>query len=105
MRVSLDEFRSAARAMIGLGLSHCWVGFGSAVFFEFGDLSDEISTHGRVSKKGEATVMIEWSWRIERSRSIAFGSFSTDRVIRSRIPKLSGHRVVDIVAEGRLPEL
>ena len=49
--------------------------------------------------------MIEWSWRVERPRSIYFGSFSTDRKINNCFPKISGSKVVDIYTEGRLPEL
>lgn len=55
--------------------------------------------------KGEATVMIEWSWRVERAQSIAFGSWSGDRKISNGLRKLENLSVVEIGVEGRLPEL
>ena len=49
--------------------------------------------------------MIEWSWRIERARSIEVGSWSTDRRIDGAIPRLIGPKVSEISVAGRLPEL
>lgn len=49
--------------------------------------------------------MIEWSWRVERQKSIFFGSWSTDRMIDNRLSKLRGQTVTSINIEGRLPEL
>ena len=49
--------------------------------------------------------MIEWSWRIERRRSIQFGSFSSDRTIESGIASLAGPTVVELESVGQLPEL
>jgi hypothetical protein len=92
-------------------VSSVWRGHGSAVFLELGALRKrhfrrpgEESTRLR-KDKGEATVMVEWSWRIERARSIAVGSWSTERRINSGIKALLGARVVGISLEGRLPEL
>ena len=49
--------------------------------------------------------MIEWSWRIERARSIAVGSWSTERRIKAAIPGLIGPKISEISVAGRLPEL
>ena len=49
--------------------------------------------------------MIEWSWRVERLRSIAFGSWSGDRKMTLGIEKLVDHVVEDITLDGRLPEI
>ena len=49
--------------------------------------------------------MVEWSWRVERQRSIAFGSWSSDRRIDAGIERLAGPRVTDVTIAGRLPEL
>jgi hypothetical protein len=49
--------------------------------------------------------MIEWSWRIERARSIAVGSWSTNRQITAAISGLIGPKVKEISVAGRLPEL
>ena len=49
--------------------------------------------------------MIEWSWRVERSRSIEFGSFSSDARMDRGIATLVGPTVTEIAIAGRLPEL
>jgi hypothetical protein len=55
--------------------------------------------------RGDITVMIEWSWRIEKVRSIIVGSFDSQRQIESKTQVLKGQRVTDIVIACRLPEL
>ena len=49
--------------------------------------------------------MIEWSWRVERARSIEAGSWSTDRRIDGAVSRLRGPRVTELAVTGRLPEL
>lgn len=50
--------------------------------------------------------MIQWSWRVERPRSIAFGSWSTEDKIDSGIPTLKRAVIEAISLDGnRLPEL
>jgi hypothetical protein len=49
--------------------------------------------------------MIEWSWRVERRRSVQFGSWSGDRKIDNGIMSLKGLRVEAFSLEGSLPEL
>lgn len=49
--------------------------------------------------------MIEWSWRVERAQSIAFGSWSGDLKIFNGLKKLENLSVVEVSIEGRLPEL
>lgn len=58
-----------------------------------------------VGKVGRASVMVEWSWRIERPRSILAGSFSEDDWIDTAIAGLPGPRIKEITLEGRLPEI
>ena len=49
--------------------------------------------------------MLEWSWRVERARSIEAGSWSTDRRIDAAVARLRGPRVSTLAVVGRLPEL
>jgi hypothetical protein len=49
--------------------------------------------------------MIQWSWRVERARSIAFGSWSTERRMTNGVSRLIGRRVEAIDIVGRLPEI
>ncbi len=49
--------------------------------------------------------MIQWSWRVEKLRSIEFGSWSTDRTITNRVQTLVGRSISKISLTGHLPEL
>ncbi len=104
--ISTKQFHLLAHPLTGMPVSRTWQGHGSAIFFEFGKLSDKNYPKGPIRREnGDATLMIEWSWRIERPKSILFGSFSSQRKINNGLPKLEGLSVVEIAVCGRLPEL
>ncbi len=110
-RIDLAEFDALVAPLLGLTVSRPWRGHGSALFLELGRLHKvrRVPTprhpKGRVSLKGQATIMIQWSWRVARRRSIAFGSWSADRRLDLGISRLVDHRVESISVTGRLPEL
>jgi hypothetical protein len=110
-RIENAEFRSLVAPILGLPISRPWRGYGSALFLELGELHDEPllpsrrRPEGDTSQKGQATIMIEWSWRVERARSIAFGSWSTERRMTNGVARLVGHRIEAIDIVGRLPEV
>jgi hypothetical protein len=101
-RIDLPRFTALTRQAAGLPVSLAWRGSGSAVFLELGALTQQ---PGQRHARGEWTVMIEWSWRVERPRSIHFGSWSTERRITGGVARLAGERVAGIAVEGRIPEL
>jgi hypothetical protein len=49
--------------------------------------------------------MIEWSWRVEKERSIAFGSWSGGRKMNLGIESLTGRKIEELTLVGRVPEL
>ncbi len=59
----------------------------------------------RVRSVGEVTLMIEWSWRVEKLRSIAFGSSNSKQQIENGIEKLQGAKIQSVELEGRIPEI
>ena len=101
------QFFSFREALIGKQISHAWRGFGSAIFLEFGELSDDnVRKDGsNRNPNGEVTLMIEWSWRIEKIRSIIGGSWSSDRKLLGMLKKLLGLTVVDVKISAGLPEI
>lgn len=100
--ISRERFLALMAPAAGQPVSSTWRGHGSAVFLELGELRHEPAySHAR----GEITLMIQWSWRVEGPRSIQFGSWSTERRITSGVRRLAGDRVVSLAVEGRLPEL
>jgi hypothetical protein len=107
--ISAEEFQELVRPLLGLPISRVWRGAGSSIFLEIGKLFKETWRYPKKRKTtsivGQFGVMIEWSWRVERQKAIFFGSWSTDRMIDNRLPKLRGRTVTSIEIEGRLPEL
>jgi hypothetical protein len=81
---------------LGKSISRVWQGNGSSIFLEVGDLTDQ---------KGELTIMIEWSWRVENEKEIEFGSFSELEEFPVLLSKLEGLTIKGIYFQSRLPEL
>ena len=109
--IDRDQFLHLAGAAIGLPISAAWRGYGSALMLELGRLKAD-ATPRRTSRgktltrlRGEIGIMIQWSWRVERARSIQFGSWSTDGRIDGGIGGLAGPRVISVDCIARLPEL
>ena len=87
-------------------VSHVWRGAGSALFLEFGKLSESSKHTGKPGNpSGEITLMIEWSWRIERPRSVLGGSWSSEGRWPSMFQQLLGNRVEAVEFFGVLPEI
>lgn len=106
-RIDSAEFATLTRPLLGMPVTHPWRGYGSALFLELGPVKRirRLRRPGH-SLKGRVTIMIQWSWRVERPRSIAFGSWSTENKIDSGIPTLKRAVIEAISLDGnRLPEL
>jgi hypothetical protein len=97
-----QHFTDLTRPLIGLTVSHTWRGHGSAIFLELGKLKP---TRGGHHPKGQASLMLEWSWRIESPGSILAGSWSHERKLTNAVLALKGRKVAGLSLEGRLPEL
>jgi hypothetical protein len=94
--ITEKQFYGSLKPFIGLPINRSWKGYGSALILEVGNL-----TNG----KGDLSIMIEWSWRVEKGNSIWFGSWSEEETIIDNIPKLSGYKIQNISLFSRLPEL
>jgi hypothetical protein len=101
------EFANTCRKLIGLPVTHVWRGYGSALFLEFGLLSERTLPNGRVlrNRQGEFGLGIEWSWRIEGKRRIWCGSWSDENRWPRVFACLLGSKVASISLVGRLPEI
>jgi hypothetical protein len=65
------DFIVFASPLIGLPVTRIWQGYGSAIFVEFGKLHSTRTRDGRPgSPRGDWTLFIAWSWRIEGKRRI-----------------------------------
>ena len=103
---SSEIFEKYRSALISKPLSAVWRGHGSAIFLEFGRLSPRVRRDGSAgNSRGEFTVMIEWSWRIESEDAILCGSWSDEEDWEKVFKSLIGRKVQDASIYGRLPEL
>jgi hypothetical protein len=102
--IDFDEFTAS---WIGLSVNHVWQGYGSAIFLEFGTLTEgRKRRNGSLGNpKGEWTLAIEWSWRIEGKRLIWCGSWSDEQRWPRALARLKGATAVSVRLFGRLPEI
>ena len=100
------DFACFSSSLIGLPISHIWRGYGSAIFLEFGKLHPRIRRNGsQGNPRGEWTLMIEWSWRIEGKRRVWCGSWSEEERWPGIFSKLEHAAVASVSLFGRLPEI
>ena len=93
-------------ALIGKKISHVWRGYGSAIFIELGELSSTNLKNGEPGQKvGEISLMIQWSWRIEKPKSILTGSWGDEKKWPAAFGKLINSEVVNVYFTENLPEI
>jgi hypothetical protein len=103
LSLTKGAFDRIVKPLLGLEISRPWQGYGSALGIELGRLLTTFEKTG--SLQGEASVMLEWTWRFESEREVVFGAFDSNPVIETGLAGLAGSRVVDVRLEGRVPEL
>jgi hypothetical protein len=103
--ITAAEFAAVAGPLVGLQISRAWIGYGTAAILELGTLRDETTPDGRSYQRGEATVMIGWSWRVEGPRAVVFGATSTRRQVSEGLAAIEGKLLANILIDGSLPEL
>ena len=88
-------------------VSHAWLGHGTCLFLELGDLSEgKVRRNGSIGNPtGEITIIVDFDWRIERKRSILIGSEDTKKRLENAINSLVGSRILSVETIGRIPEL
>jgi hypothetical protein len=95
-------------ALVGMTVSHVWRGHGSALFLECGNLTQasRIRHDGSLGNPiGEITLMLQWSWRIEKQRSILGGSSSSEGKWPGMLARLKGNCITGLKVVGALPEI
>lgn len=105
-RLDDSAFDTYAVPLIGEPVSRVWRGHGSALFLEFGPLIRNLRRDGTVGgETGKFTLMIQWSWRIERGRSIVCGSWSDEEKWPEAFGMLGQTKVVGASLFSRLREI
>lgn len=110
-KITQDHFHDLTRPLIGLPISRAWRGYGSAIFLELGELTQnkwrrkDGTIKIRKGLKGQYTISLNWHWRVELPKSVSFGSSSTNQKITNGVNRLQGLKITELTTEGRLPEL
>jgi hypothetical protein len=100
------DFDRFSSSLIGLPLSRVWQGYGSAIFLEFGDVQPRRRRDGSPGNpRGQWTLMIEWSWRVEGKKRIRCGSWSDGARWPRVFSRMPGGKVASASLFGRLPEI
>ena len=101
-----SEFSCFVAPLIGLCVSRIWQGYGSTIFLEFGRLHSTRKRDGQLgSPRGEWSLFIAWSWRIEGKRRIWCGSWSDGERWPRAFARLQNASVAAVTLVGRLPEI
>lgn len=100
--IDIQIMEEIIQPLIGMKISHVWQGHGSAIFLEIGLLSNKENQN---NSRGEYTIMIEDSWRVEDKSKILFGSWSDPQNIEALLTSLKGNKINKIEVIGNLPEL
>jgi len=108
-RIDNSEADKFVQVLRGMKVSNPWRGYGSAMFLELGTLrptASPIHKHRFENQpRGDITIMVEWSWRIEDKQSIIVGSWNQNEEI-DRVPGMLEHLTInDVKFFGVLKEL
>lgn len=102
--IAIESFRTITTRIRGLRVSLPWKGYGSAIFLELGQVTNDLLNRARHGR-GEACVAVEWDWRVEAQGCVLFGSSNSRPEIANGIADLQGKTILDMVVEGAVPEL
>lgn len=95
-----NSFAAWAALLRGMTVSHVWNGHGTALFIEFGKLTERRRRNGTPAPpQGTFTVMLDDGWRIAGRAGLLCGSHTHGW---SRFKRLHGCRVTEAVMSGRL---
>jgi hypothetical protein len=108
--LTIEQGTETLRVCEGLRVARVWRSLDHCIVLEIGRLRRETLRLASRPKplrtmKGQIACLIESDWRVEKPRSIQFGSGFSDRRIDRLLKSLIGRRIVGMSLSGRLPEL
>lgn len=109
-RIYHSQFNALISGIIGLEITEAQPGAGTCLLIDIGEIKAETVKSPRSGElhefhEGHFGLMIEWDWRVERERSIEFGSASRLRKMDRGIESLKGERIASVELVGDIPEL
>jgi hypothetical protein len=99
-------FAMLAADLAGFPVSYVWRGHGSAIFFEFGELTSRRNRDGSAGHpEGQVSLGVYRSWRIEDETAILCGSWSDEGLWEQSLNRLRDARITGVSVFGTLPEV
>jgi len=102
--VARVRFSRLIEPLIGLPVSLPWKGYGSAIFLELGQLTPSEPKY-RNHADGEASIAVQWDWRVEHQSSVLYGSSNSRPVVEHGLAALKGALIEHLFIAGEVPEL
>lgn len=106
--VDVDDFPELVEPLIDLPISRPWKGYGSAIFFELGKLTPQLTSYGKRRKayfKGQAGISIYWDWRVGNGTRVIFGSSDSGPEIADGMKELQNLTISNITLDKELLEI
>ena len=102
-----EEVASFLKPFFELACIHCWRGYGSTIFLEFGALAENgLRRDGsRRNPRGEWNLCLNGSWRTEGKRLIWCGSETDEHACESTFKTLLGKKVSRATFAGHFLEI
>jgi hypothetical protein len=104
MKRPIGDFHQLIQPLIGMVVSLPWKGYGTAIFFELGQLAP-IEAKRQRHKKGEASISVQWDWRVESGFEVLFGSSNSRPEMEEGILALQYTTIKSLSVAGHVPEL
>lgn len=102
--LTLSEANDKIQALVGLPVSLPWMGYGTAIFLELGELKPLTRPRQR-HQNGDASICLYSDWRVEEGAKICFGSSNSKPVMSDGIEQLQNVFIEKFVIHGQVPEL
>jgi hypothetical protein len=102
--IAIEAFRTVTASIRGLPVSRPWKGYGSAIFLELGQMTNDPLGRER-HDRGEVSIKAEWDWRVEAKGCVLYGSSNSRPKIANGIAGLQDKTITDLIVEGEVPEL
>jgi hypothetical protein len=98
-------FQQITEPLLNLEMRQPRPGVANTLLADFGSLSPVRYVTPKPRKRGQASILIEPSWRIETRKKILVGSDSDEPRVKRILKQLENARITEVRVEGDLPEL
>ncbi len=93
MKSEIIDFGKRVSHIVGMKISHIWMGYGSHFYMELGHLTDSGYDN---NPNGEASITLGSTWNLSLKSRVLGGSSNSYPIIEKSLKKLVGEVIVEI---------